>query len=1001
MGNLLKVLWLSLVLIFLGILVSSADEIKPASLPNQDTTSYSVQGDPSLQNEPPELTCPEDDSVHAGDTFVSTLFSATDPNGDDVEVSVLDIDPPAPANPTVVASHIEWWTVYAPVGDYLIRLVATDPDGLKDTCQFTVQVQNQRAELTCPEDDSVSAGQTFISTDFSVYDAEGDPVSIRLLGITPKPTHYPSIVDSHVVWNTSINEEGDYLIRLLASEDCFQADTCEFTVTVISEPFGQITCPEDDSVHAEVHFVSTDFSITGPGADPANVTICSIVPSPVNIPVIVDSHVEWQTDCDDTGKVFTICLEGPVGEEIHDTCHFEVTVYNRPPELTCPENGNVQAGKTFISTDFSVIDPDGDTAPITFLDITPSAANDPVIVDDHVEWITTSSEDGDYIIHLGATDPCGLADTCNFTVNVTGEPVGELTCPEDDSVHAEVHFVSTDFSITGPGADPANVTICGVVPTPVNMPTIVDSHVEWQTDCADTGKAFNICLEGPVGEEIHDTCHFEVTVYNRPPELTCPENGNVQSGHIFISTDFSVLDPDGDPAPVTFLDITPSAANDPFIVDSHIEWATTASDLGDYVIRLFATDPCRLKDTCRFTVTVHEPTSVFECPEDDSVHAGDYFVSTNFTLTHPDCDPSSVEILSISPGVTHYPFISGYHIEWQTTCTEDGDYTITLITNESCSVQDTCSFMVTVYNRPPNIICPDYGTVQAMHLFISTDFHTSDPDGDDVAVSLLGIDPPAEHDPVIVERHVEWQTECVLGNYIITLIATDPCGLADTCAFMVTVTMDPVPDFYIWVYPVTQYVSQGHSIGYLVELNSLHGFAQPCSLHVSGLPSPPDNAVFDQVVMTPTDFTTMMVYTLPQTDTGTYTLTVTGKEIFGPRMHSAQVYLKVMAPLDAGDDPDNPNVPPTFALFQNQPNPFNPKTQISYRLPETGKVSLTVYNVLGRRIKTLFDGHQSPGIHSVSWDGRDENGQVLSSGIYFYRLQADGFEQTKRMLLMK
>jgi hypothetical protein len=635
------------------------------------------------------------------------------------------------------------------------------------------------------------------------------------------------------------------------------------------------------------------------------------------------------------------------------------------------------------------------------LSITPKPTHYPAIADSHVVWNTTSNEDGDYLIRLLASEACQQADTCEFTVTVISGQVGQLTCPEDDSVHAEDLFISTDFTITGPDADPANVTICGIDPSPVNMPAIVDSHVEWQTECGDADKVFSICLQGPVGGEVHDTCYFEVTVYNRPPELTCPENGNVQAGQIFVSTVFSVFDPDGDPAPVTFLDITPSATNDPVIVGSQVEWVTTASELGDFAIRLIATDPCGLKDTCQFTVTVDEPTSVFECPEDDSVHAGDYFVSTNFTLTHPECDPSSVEILSVSPGMTHHPVIVGYHIEWQTTCAEDGDHIITLITNESCSVQDTCSFVVTVYNRPPQIICPDYGTVQAMHLFISTDFHTSDPDGDNVSVSLLGIKPPAKYDPVIVERHVEWQTECLLGDYIITLMATDPCGLADTCEFMVTVSFDPVPDFYIWVYPIIQYVSQGHSIGYLVELNSLHGFAKPCSLNVSGLPSPPDNAVFDQVVMTPTDFTNMTVYTLPQTDTGTYTLTVTGKEISGPKTHSVQVYLKVMTPLDAGDDHENPSAPQTFSLFQNQPNPFNPETQISYCLPRAGQVNLTVYNVLGRRIKTLFDGHQTPGIHSVAWDGRDENGLTSSSGIYFYRLQADGFDQTKRMILMK
>ncbi|MGB7062837.1 MAG: FlgD immunoglobulin-like domain containing protein, partial [Candidatus Zixiibacteriota bacterium] len=91
----------------------------------------------------------------------------------------------------------------------------------------------------------------------------------------------------------------------------------------------------------------------------------------------------------------------------------------------------------------------------------------------------------------------------------------------------------------------------------------------------------------------------------------------------------------------------------------------------------------------------------------------------------------------------------------------------------------------------------------------------------------------------------------------------------------------------------------------------------------------------------------------------------------------------------------------SFTLLQNCPNPFNPRTQISYLLPGDGLVRITVFNSLGQRVRVLLDGHQSAGPERVDWDGKDEQGIEVASGIYFYRMEVGGFAQTKKMLLIK
>ena len=106
-----------------------------------------------------------------------------------------------------------------------------------------------------------------------------------------------------------------------------------------------------------------------------------------------------------------------------------------------------------------------------------------------------------------------------------------------------------------------------------------------------------------------------------------------------------------------------------------------------------------------------------------------------------------------------------------------------------------------------------------------------------------------------------------------------------------------------------------------------------------------------------------------------------------------------------GKGKKKPLVPTEFALFQNAPNPFNPETTLEYGVPEEAHVQLVIYNAMGQRIRTLVDAYQPIGFHQVVWDARDDGGQLVSGGVYFYRLQAQHeggeFCQVRRMLLLK
>ncbi len=100
-------------------------------------------------------------------------------------------------------------------------------------------------------------------------------------------------------------------------------------------------------------------------------------------------------------------------------------------------------------------------------------------------------------------------------------------------------------------------------------------------------------------------------------------------------------------------------------------------------------------------------------------------------------------------------------------------------------------------------------------------------------------------------------------------------------------------------------------------------------------------------------------------------------------------------------DHEKPVLAPVLALGQNHPNPFNPSTMISFTLPRNGTVGLAIYDVTGRRVRSLVSDDLDAGSHVVRWDGRNEVGQRAASGMYFYKLEAGGSTLTRKMLLVK
>ena len=92
---------------------------------------------------------------------------------------------------------------------------------------------------------------------------------------------------------------------------------------------------------------------------------------------------------------------------------------------------------------------------------------------------------------------------------------------------------------------------------------------------------------------------------------------------------------------------------------------------------------------------------------------------------------------------------------------------------------------------------------------------------------------------------------------------------------------------------------------------------------------------------------------------------------------------------------------PSFQILPNYPNPFNPITTLRYDLPEDALVNITIYDMMGRQVKTLINDRQTAGYKSLHWNATNNASSPVSAGIYLYMIQAGDFRQTKKMALLK
>lgn len=128
--------------------------------------------------------------------------------------------------------------------------------------------------------------------------------------------------------------------------------------------------------------------------------------------------------------------------------------------------------------------------------------------------------------------------------------------------------------------------------------------------------------------------------------------------------------------------------------------------------------------------------------------------------------------------------------------------------------------------------------------------------------------------------------------------------------------------------------------------------------------------------------------------------TTPGSFPYACSVHAFMTGAIVVKATSVGDE-NSTSISKRYSLNQNFPNPFNSSTRISFYLPKKGKIKLEIYNILGQKMRTLAEREEEPGLKTLFWDGTDDRGLNAPTGIYFYRLTAQDFVDTKKMVYLK
>jgi hypothetical protein len=831
----------------------------------------------------------------------------------------------------------------------------TDDAGNQTTCdQFITVDDTTDPVITCPADITFECEMGDAGTATATDNCDSDPDVDYSDNVVND--RCPTVIER--TWT--------------ATDSCGNSSSCVQTITIDDTTDPVITCPADITFECEMGDAGTATATDNCDPDPDVDYTDNVISD--DCPTVIERTWTATDSCGNT-----------------DSCVQTITIDDTTdPVITCPAD---------ITFECEMGDPGVATA-------TDNCDSDPDV--DYSDNVV--NEDCPTVIERTwtATDSCGNTSSCvqTITIDDTTDPV--ITCPADITFECEMGDAGTATATDNCDSDP-DVDYSDYVVNE-DCPTIIERTWTATDSCGNSSS----CVQTITIDDTTD------------PVITCPADitFECEMGDAGMATATDNCDSDPD---VSYNDNILNSRC-PIVIERTYT----------------ATDSCGNSSSCVQIITIDDTTDpVITCPADVTFECemGDPGVAS----ATDNCDPN--------PDVDY----SDYVVSERCPYVVERTWTAT----DSCGNTSSCVQTITVDDtQDPVITCAPDETIACDEEVVFTDPTASDNCDPNPQIIMTYTDIP--DGPGVYERR--WIAVDSCGNEsaeCTQTITVEPCPCTFTIGGWGTECPDPAPEghpgcirdeFFDFVFPggtvmighpsghtatwtssqaIADFLPDGSTPGVLdqdyvdpletsagvlasqvlaLRLNVEYSCAGVLTLGFptagnclgdAEVPSGCSNGLFDG--LTVNEFLAVADSVVGGLNVAGVTpsdvnYTATCLNELGADCDPYAIYF---FDSDGGADvnlakPSSDQIPTVFSLDQNQPNPFNPVTEISFGLPVDSHVRLVIYNVTGQKVTTLVDENRQAGMHTVIW-----NGSTAASGIYFYRLEAGSFVETRKMMLIK
>jgi hypothetical protein len=714
------------------------------------------------------------------------------------------------------------------------------------------------------------------------------------------------------------------------------------------------------------------------------------------VATITVNNPEWNGS-----ETVTFTVEDPGELTDSDDVMFTVTAVNDPPVVTDIPDQSIAEGASFTSINLDDYVSDADNLDTEISWTASTTTNITVTITDRVATITVNDPEwnGSETVTFTVEDPGELTDSDDvmFTVTAVNDPpvvtdIPNQTIPEDGSF-TEItldNYVSDPDNVDAEISWTASATTNITVTITDRVATITVNDPEWNDS-----ETVTFTAEDPAGLTDSDDATFTVSALNDPPVVADIPDQSIAEGGSFatISLDDYVSDADNTDAQISW---TSSVTTNVTVTITDRVATITINDPewnGSESVTFTAEDPNGLTDSddASFTVTpVNDPPVVADIP-DQSIPEGDSFATITLDNYVSDPDNTDAEISWTASTTTDITVTIANRIATITVNDPEwgGSELVTFTAEDPAGLTDNddATFTVSAVNDPPQIApLPElvFNEDDSLVTAIDTLYkYVEDPDHPD---SLLIITVKAgqhviayaDSPNVVMKAPANWY-----GTDTLEVKVSDG-ELADSVKVVVLVkSINDVP--YFTDLPDT------------VKFNNDSDTTLTMSQYAMDV-DPNDNlswsfeASATELNINFNDGSTELTLSAPGY-VGVVTLRCTVTDDSSASVTDS--FYVLVEEATAIEDMAGV-IPLEYKLDQNYPNPFNPSTHIQFGMKKAGEVKIEVYNILGQKVMTLFDGYKDAGYHIIKFDAGG-----LSSGLYFYRMETKAYHSIRKMILMK